>query len=314
MNFRTEIIPLHPGDFLRPGDGVCWMGSCFSEHMAARLLQHRFRVSGPSHGILFHPLPLARSLSDVLDEKIPGRDSFVYHRGRYHCLSHHGSFSSEDPDELFGRIGHRQQEFAGALETSRMLLLTLGTSWAWRYSGDESVAGNCHKLPGDLFRRELISFEQSREALADAIGKLLSRYPRLRVVISVSPVRHWREGYAGNQLSKAHLILAAHELSAAFPNVLYFPAYELFMDDLRDYRYYASDMIHPSEQGVQYVWEKFTEWSMNDGTRDIINRIGKLSRIFDHVPGPEGAEHLKALSEAEKRIQELIAAGRRTSP
>lgn len=307
MIFRTEITPPPSGLKLRPPQAIAWTGSCFAEKMAERLARHRFSCASPSHGILFHPLAIAASLNQVMDGMSWSRADLTEHNGVFHSLSHHGSYADQDAERLLSRIQSETSTFRNALSNARVIIITLGTAQAWigRASGD--VVANCHKLPADRFATRMFTSGEIIQSLSDSLLRLREHNPGIDVVISVSPVRHWRQGYAANQLSKSHLLIAAHGLAEQHDFVHYFPAYELFMDDLRDYRFYDKDLVHPSDQGVDYVWEKFADWAIDPAVRDQVNQIGRLSRIFDHIPSgrrEESHDELKARTEGE--IAELV--------
>jgi len=307
MNFRSEIDPGVSGINLRPPDGVGWIGSCFARHISHKLSAHGFDVSEPSHGILFHPLAMAESLNQVLTGKKWTREDLIVFQNRYHSLAHHGSFSSVDPDQLIESVTMSSNRFRTGVLNARCLLVTLGTAKAWMYQETGVVVGNCHKLPASRFTSSITPYTQIAGVLGDALLRLHQANPGIQIVISVSPVRHWRDGFAANQISKAHLILASHQLTEAFDFIHYFPAYELFMDDLRDYRFYDRDLMHPSEEAIDYVWEKFSGWAIHPKHRDTVERIGRLSRIFQHRPS-DGSEqeHEQRVSDIRKEIEQLI--------
>jgi lysophospholipase L1-like esterase len=307
MKFRTEI-QLAPASFeLLPGDHVALHGSCFSDHIAAKLERHGFVVARPSHGILFHPLAIVRALHDVTEGKQYTHSDLVFRDELWHSLAHHGAFSGRDRDDLLNRINGSITQYALSLVKARLLVVTLGTAWAWRWKESGEVVGNCHKLPGQEFTHELISYASMKNELSTIFSRLRQFNPDLEIVLTVSPVRHWREGAEANMRSKAHLILLAHELISSLSFVHYFPAFEFFMDDLRDYRFYSDDLIHPAPAGISYVWEKFTDWCMSRQTKSTIDRIGQLSRIYDHRPVDATSDsYLQALDSAEKEIRRLL--------
>jgi hypothetical protein len=282
--------------------------------MADRLLRHQFEVTPPAHGILFHPVAIARGLSDALSEKVYTEKDLIQDQGKWHSLAHHGRFSGVDKKDVLHRINGDSAGFRNALLRSDVLLITFGTSRAWRFISSGMIAGNCHKIPGDRFTAEMIAAKESAEALSGALHLLHQQNPSLRVVVSVSPVRHWREGAVDNLISKSHLILAAHSLCSKFPFVEYFPAFEIMMDDLRDYRFYERDMIHPSEVAVDYIWEKFTGWCMEEQTRATMTQIGKLSRILTHRPLHDAESHASAVEEAQARISDMLREAQKKKP
>ena len=308
MILRTEILPTAAPFRLLPADGVVIAGSCFAVQMADRLQALRFRVCEASHGILYHPDALARSLSDVLSGSVVEYSDLILHEGRWHSMAHHGNFSDSDPAVALARMNEALERTAQALPRARLLLLTLGTAHAWVYRDTGAVAGNCHRLPVEAFERRLSPHDEITEVLGKVLRELLNRYPGLHVALSVSPVRHIREGLQQNQLSKAHLLVAAHALAASHERITYFPAWEIMMDDLRDYRFYERDMVHPNELARDYIWERFSAWCMDPHTLALLAEVEQLSRILHHRPSEQGREaYTIAAGAAEERIAALIA-------
>ncbi|MFN8864047.1 MAG: GSCFA domain-containing protein [Flavobacteriales bacterium] len=314
MNFRTEVHTGRAMLQLDAGDSVCWTGSCFAQHMADRLARYQFEVTAPGHGILFHPVAIARGLTDSLTEREYTEKDLIQDQGKWHSLAHHGGFSGADQRDVLNRIRSESARFRAALLRSDAVLITLGTSRAWKYISTGMIAGNCHKIPGNRFTADWIDAEESAGALCRALQLLHQYNPSIRAVVSVSPVRHWREGAVDNLISKSHLILAAQALCRSLPFVEYFPAYELMMDDLRDYRFYERDMIHPSEAAVDYIWEKFTGWCMDEEVRATLAQIGKWSRILAHSPLHDADSHAAAAEKAQARISYLLHEAQKKKP
>ncbi len=307
MKWRTEIDTGTAAFELLPGNSVALLGSCFSEHIGRKLEQHRFEVAPSSHGILFHPIALANALESALDQKRVDEDALFFQDEKYHSLAHHGMFSGPDKEQVLAHIHSAQHFFLEAIKRSSALIITLGTSrgWVWKESG--AVVGNCHKIPAAHFDRVLTPHTEIVARFESLFARIQREFPGLNTVLTVSPVRHWREGAVANQISKSHLLIAASALAEQFPNVHYFPSYELFMDDLRDYRFYESDMIHPSEEGIEYVWEKFCGWCMNDASRQVLAQIARLARVSAHIPSEGGeALHEQSVRFAEEEIRRLV--------
>lgn len=291
-------------------DQLLLMGSCFSKHMGERLGAAQFDVCINTHGILFNPLSLVHALSDLMGDKVYTETDLISDMGLFHSMQHHGSFSAIRSAEVLKNINNHLEKGRACLEKLDVLIITLGSAFAYREKSGGQVVANCHKLDAGLFDKILIAHDQIVEAFSESFKNLFTRRPNLRILITVSPVRHWKDGALENNLSKSHLRIAVDELQSLFDNVHYFPAFEIFMDELRDYRFYAEDMLHPSESALDYMWERFCMAFFNEQTDSFFNRIQKAKLNLDHRPlYPESTASLafeaKAKSEWEALMRRL---------
>ncbi len=288
MNFRTPIT-LPP--FQRPVDhrrrGLS-LGSCFAEEMGRRMRIAKFPLTLNPFGILFNPASIAASL-DRLASGEPFREEDLTRCGEsWVSLAHHGRFSGNDPAQVLEGINGALEEGARALAEADYLILTLGTAWVYEHLSTGRIAANCHKLPARDFRR----YRLSPEEVAACLEQALAPYPGKQIILTVSPVRHGGDDPVENQLSKATLIVAAAALAEKYPNIGYFPAYEILTDELRDYRFYAPDMLHPSEVAIAYIWERFAQTALTAGARQLTGQLEKLRRAMEHRPlDPCGGAH-----------------------
>lgn len=258
------------------------MGSCFAEHIGARLLQFKFPVLLNPFGILYNPYSIAKSLQLLLaGHSFTEADVFEY-RGRWNSFLHHGRFSAFSKEALLMTLNESAEELRKTLRALDRLLLTFGTAHVFVYKPSGEVVANCHKLPGSSFDRRRLSLSEMLEPFEKLLDQLKSENPSLEVVLTVSPVRHIRDGLVENQRSKASLLLTCEALATRYDFVHYFPAYELVLDDLRDYRFYKQDMIHPSEQAIEYVWEYFAESFFSATTAQILGQIQKVHKALQH--------------------------------
>ncbi|MFM7727223.1 MAG: GSCFA domain-containing protein, partial [Flavobacteriales bacterium] len=257
MKFTTEIEITPSPHRIQPGDTLVLMGSCFAQEMGTWFKSHRFSMCLNPNGIIFHPAVLARIIRRALENRPYNASEWIEHSALFHSFDHHGSFSRLDSDELVKSANQSQTDLRSALSKASTLIVTWGSAWGYKWNESGQWVANCHKIPHARFSKELME-AHAIEAEWREVLELLSKFnPLLNVIFSVSPVRYWRDGAQGNQLSKAHLLIAASALANAFSNVHYFPAYEIILDELRDYRFYASDLLHPSPVAVEYVIEKF---------------------------------------------------------
>jgi hypothetical protein len=263
MQFRSEYKAERSEFLLDPERPVVMLGSCFSENIAGRMRACLWQAENPL-GTLYNPLSIARTLAVTLgidcDSVAEFSDTLFVSNGVNHSWLFDSKLSSTNSQECMARFEEKRVALDSLLKLAEVMFVTLGTAYCYYLAEKQDYpVANCHKMPADIFTRRRLSIDEIVDCWIDIIGKLKVRYPQLRIVFTVSPVRHLKDGFHGNQLSKATLQLAVDRICAATECCSYFPAYEILQDDLRDYRFYASDLVHPSEQGVEYIWEKFRE-------------------------------------------------------
>ena len=283
------------------------LGSCFATHIGARLQESRFRCDVNPYGVLYNPLSISTALREMLAGKVYTPDDLYEHQGLWHSPMHHGDFSAASAGDALRKINLRLEQAARQLDGLDFLLLTWGTAWVYEDRETGRVVGNCHKLPEACFRRRRLSVEEIVADTASLLSVMLARNDRLQVVLTVSPIRHVRDGLHDNQLSKATLLLAAEQVRAAFPDrVFYFPAYELLLDELRDYRFYADDLVHPSDLAVRYVWERFIEWCLSPDAHRVMAEVEDIRKALAHRPlHPESEEYKRFLGQIVLKIERL---------
>ena len=305
LEFRTLVPPTAYGFEIGHSSRMLIMGSCFAESIGIRMRGLKFPAVVNPFGILFNPFSIASAITRMLDGRPFQSGELELHDGRWLSFAHHGHFSGPDREEVLGRINLAFVEGSAQIQKAKLLILTLGTSFVWEIRGRESVAANCHKLPGSMFVRRRASLEDLAAALSSALDQLTAARPDIQILLTVSPIRHLRDGLIENQRSKAALLLACSILEDRIPNVHYFPAYELLMDDLRDYRFYTRDMIHPSETAQDYIWDYFSRSFFSEKTMRLIREIEKVRQAMQHRPmRPNSAEH----QEFRQRQQDLVLA------
>lgn len=260
------------------------LGSCFVENIGAKLEYFKFQTDINPCGIVYNPLSVADTLNILLSGRCFTKDDLIRNAGRWVSLSHHGSFSDVEVTGCLEKINRRLEQAVEHFGKTDVLVITWGTSWVYRYHETDRVVSNCHKLPASDFECSRLEVEDIVAVYTELLGRLWDLRPGLKILFTVSPIRHWKDGAHGNQLSKAVLLLAIDRLMQSFDGVFYFPSYEIVMDELRDYRFYAPDMLHISDQGVEYIWEKFREHYMNGDTQSRMKRIDRLNKILQHRP------------------------------
>lgn len=284
QNFRTTFkIPPFPFN-LSHKDKIFSVGSCFAENIGSKLAENKFQILLNPFGILYNPSSIAQALARILNnEKITDRDS-IQHNDLWHSRLHHTRFSQADKSTFLKDINANLNEANTFLKTTNRLLLTLGTAFVWEEKETGIIVANCHKRPQKLFTRRRLSIEEIQGNLLVILRKIKSQNTDLQVIMTVSPVRHTNDGFIENQRSKAALILAIDELCQAENFIHYFPAYELVQDDLRDYRFYTKDMLHPNEVAVNYIWEHFKDTLFTTQTEEISKEIKKMKARAAHRP------------------------------
>ena len=283
MDFRTKVDA--KADFtIGYFDKIMMMGSCFAENIGLKMRQSRLNVVVNPFGILFNPESIAMALEQALAGS-PVTDTDVFqHNGLWSGFGFHGSFSSPDKAEALRRMNEGISLAHQQINGLTRLILTFGTAYVYRNVSDGRVVANCHKLPAANFVREMLTIEQIVERYSALIEQLTTINPDLQIVLTVSPVRHLRDGAHQNQLSKATLLLAANQLVERFGNVHYFPSYELLLDDLRDYRFYDADMCHPSAVAVDYIWQAMRDNCFSQTDNALIDEVAKIMAAINHRP------------------------------
>lgn len=283
------------------------MGSCFATEIGERLKRSGFKCEVNPYGVLYNPLSIAQALREVLAGKHYATSDLYEHGGLWHSPMHHGDFSAPTVDEALDLINHRLEGARRALDRLDVLLLTWGTAYVYEETTTGRVVGNCHKLPEGQFKRRRLMVDEVVDDQEALFGDLLRLRPDLQIIITVSPVRHVRDGLHENQLSKATLLLAIDRLQTLHPaTVHYFPAYEILTDELRDYRFYATDMVHPSALAVDYVWERLAETSFSPETRQVASEYEALQRMLAHRPlHPDGEEYRRFLGQILLKADQL---------
>jgi len=282
------------------------LGSCFSENIGDKLSYYKFKVEINPFGILYNPESIANSLDMLLaQQEFNTHDLFEY-KGQWNSFYHHSRFSNANKETCLNQINTAIQKATKVLNEADFLLITFGTSWVYEYKSTNKIVSNCHKLPEKEFKRHKLSVKVIVDRYLNLIEKLKKRNPNLNIVFTVSPIRHLKDGADHNQLSKATLILAVHELVNQFSNVYYFPSYEIMMDDLRDYRFYNEDMVHPSPQAINYIWEKFSETYISNTTVKLMVAIEKIKQAVNHRSfQPESNAHQNFLNATFSKIIEI---------
>lgn len=275
MFFRTEVLIPKPSFSIRPLQRMLFVGSCFADNIGRRFEEEKFRVVVNPYGVMYNPVSILHTVGRYVDEN---RDSLAAAR----------------PEGESGR------------EVPLVAVFTLGTNHVYRLKETGEIVDNCQKRPQRLFQEEELTIDQCRDALAEAVDKLRGIVPGVQVIITVSPIRYAKYGFHGSQLSKATLLLAADRLCREYGCCSYFPAYEIVNDELRDYRFYKEDMLHPSDQAVAYIWERFSAAYFSKETNAFFEKWRPIKAALNHRPfNPDSEEHQIFMQRTQEKIEEL---------
>ena len=306
MNFRT-IVPVKEGiPKISHSSGVFLIGSCFVENIGDKLDWFKFKTLQNPTGIIFHPSPIRRFFQRLSNNEEFQEKDVLEFNGAWQSLEAHSDMRRETKDECLADLNAALKESREFIHNASHLIISLGTSWGYVYEGKDAIAANCHKIPQKKFTKELSSVPEIINDL-EVIDHCISQINKqAKVIYTVSPVRHLKDGFVENQRSKAHLITALHQFLNSSERSQYFPSYELLMDELRDYRFYAEDMLHPNKIAVDYIWKLFSENWLSDKSVFMNAEIDKIQKALSHSPRAENSpSHRKFLTDLQRKIEEI---------
>ncbi|MBE7629893.1 GSCFA domain-containing protein [Tenacibaculum piscium] len=282
------------------------LGSCFSENIGDKLSYYKFQSTQNPFGILFHPKAIEKLITDAINQKKYTEEAVFYHNESWHCFDAHSSISSLDKNEVLENLNTASSATFTQLKNASHLIITLGTSWIYREISSDTIVANCHKIPQKNFTKKILSIAEITESLSEIITLTKSVNPDIAILFTVSPVRHLKDGFIENQQSKAHLLSAIHQVTDIKKNVYYFPSYEIMMDELRDYRFYAQDMIHPNTTAINYIWEKFIAVWIAENTQKTMKEVDIIQKGLAHRSfNPTSEAHQKFLKNIAQKKETL---------
>jgi GSCFA family len=307
MVFRT-ILPAQKALFeCSYKTPILAIGSCFAENMGTRLSDLRVPTCINPFGILYNPISIASCLTYLVTNSFFTEKDIFETQDLWHSWQHHGKFSSPKKDEILRGVNESITDARQFLKTANRLIVTLGTANVFIEKHSGQVVANCHKMPASCFHHKRLSVEEVVESLSSIFNKIFSQNSDFQVIVTVSPIRHIKDGLIENQRSKAVLLLAIDKICELFPLVHYFPSYEIMMDDLRDYRFYEPDMIHPTQQAIDYIWQIFSDTYFTDETKKIMDNVRKVNLMRQHRPLHPATEGYQLFADnLKKKEEELI--------
>ncbi|HLN21250.1 MAG TPA: GSCFA domain-containing protein [Bacteroidales bacterium] len=297
MELRTIINTGKSEARISYSDPVLFLGSCFASEMGAKLEEGKMPVLINPTGTVYNPVSVINTLELIVTGRKLSKDDLYCHEGTWLSFSHYTDFSSDDPARVLEKINSNSVTAHSFLKQAHFLFITFGTARVFRLNDSGIIVSNCHKLPSAFFSRELLTVRDIVELWNKQLDMISSEFPGLKTIFTISPVRHWKDGAHGNQVSKSVLFLAVEELLSHHSAPGYFPAYEIVMDELRDYRFYDQDMLHPSGVAVDYIWEKFTGTYFDESTMAIWKEASGITRAMKHRISSERSEANRRFAE-----------------
>ena len=310
MQFRTKI-PILQSDFkIDYNAKIVSLGSCFALNMAEKFDYFKFENSCNPFGILFHPLAIEKLIDFAVSGKQFTEKDVFFHNERWHCFDGHSDLSDSSQSALIANLNSIVTATKVQLQVASHIIITYGTSWVYRNRQTNEIVANCHKVPQAAFTKEILSVETIKRSMQNTLDLIQKINPNVNFIFTVSPVRHLKDGFVENQLSKAYLISAIYQiLQSAICNLqsaIYFPSYEIMMDELRDYRFYAEDMIHPNSVAIDYIWQRFSETSISEESHSIMKEVETIQKGLAHRPFNLNSEsHQQFLSKLNDKMVKL---------
>lgn len=307
MKLQTTI-PLEPQqhNLIDYNSNILLLGSCFVENIGNKLDYFKFKNLQNPFGILFQPLAIEKLITNAINEKKFTEDDIFFHNEQWHCYDAHSKLSQTSKEDLLINLNNQIGLTDQQLSNSSQIIITLGTAWVYRHIETDAIIANCHKVPQKKFLKELLSVDEILESLLSIIELIRSVNKKASIMFTVSPVRHLKDGFVENTQSKSHLIAAIHQVVEPRHNVHYFPSYEIMMDELRDYRFYNEDMIHPNQTAIHYIWEKFQNVWVSKNATEIMDAVDFIQKGLQHKPfNPNSEAHLQFLQKLEEKKNQL---------
>lgn len=285
---------------------VLFMGSCFTENIGDKMKELKFPALVNPFGVLYNPVSVRNALEILIDQKEFTESDLNLFNDLWYSFYHDSEFSDPDMQQCLNKINSSTQIASKQIRNANYLIITFGTAWVYKFLKTGQLVSNCHKIPAKEFERSKLQTEAIFIEWSNLINRLNQLNKNLKIIFTVSPVRHWKDGAIQNQLSKSTLILAIHQLVSRFENISYFPSYEIMMDDLRDYRFYADDMLHPSKVAIDYIWDIFGNTYFEKETEEIIQQVEKIIRAKNHRPlNKDTSAHNKFIKSQIQLIKDL---------
>ena len=306
MNFTTKVPIAKYQNAIDYNSKIISIGSCFAENMGEKFDYFKFQNCVNPFGIIFNPISIENLINRAVNKIEFTEKDIFFHNDLWHCYEVHSILSDTSSELILQNLNRVLHLFRTQIIEASHFILTYGTSWVYRHKASNKIVANCHKVPQNQFDKEILSVEIIEKSIENSINLIQSINPNCNFIFTISPVRHIKDGFVENQRSKAHLIPAIQNSQLATRNSIYFPSYEIMMDELRDYRFYADDMLHPSQSAIDYIWIKFFENYVSESEFGLMNQVCEIQRALKHRPfNPNSESHQKFLANLEAKIEQL---------
>lgn len=309
MQFRTQIPISKSNNPIDYNSKILSVGSCFAENMAEKFDYFKFQNETNPFGIIFNPVSIEKLFSRVCNEDVFTEKDIFFHNERWHSFEVHSDLSNANRQELLETLNKAITETNKQIKKATHIIVTFGTSWIYRNIESTEIAANCHKVPQKQFSKELLSVEVIQKSIQNTIDLIQTLNPNINFIFTISPVRHIKDGFVENQLSKSHLFTALHSALNTEHlklNTEYFPSYEIMMDELRDYRFYKEDMLHPNQIAIDYIWKLFSENYISQESISTMQEVDEIQKSLRHRSfNPESEQHQKFLAKLQQKMNLL---------
>ena len=312
MQFRTQIPISKTNNPIDYNSKIISLGSCFAENMAEKFDYFKFQNETNPFGIIFNPVSIEKVIQRVIAQEFFTEKDVFFHNERWHSFEVHSDLSNSDRQELLETLNKAITETNKQIKEATHIIITFGTSWIYRNIESDQIVANCHKVPQKQFSKELLPVNVIEKSIQNTIDLIERLNPNINFIFTISPVRHIKDGFAENQLSKSHLFTAVHSVlsnchpqqSQRLSTIEYFPSYEIMMDELRDYRFYAEDMLHPNQIAIDYIWKLFSENYVSETSILTMQEIAEIQKSLRHRSfNPESEQHQKFLAKLQEKIK-----------
>lgn len=306
MEFRTQIPISKSTNPIDYNSNIMSLGSCFAENIGDKFQYFKFQITTNPFGIIFNPVAIEMLISRVVNNKQFTENDIFFHNDLWHCYEVHSELSHPDKETFLTNLNLKIQQSHNLIIQSTHSIITYGTSWVYRNKQTGKIVANCHKIPQNQFEKEILSIQVIEQSIKNTIDLIRKINSSCHFIFTISPVRHIKDGFIENNISKSHLIAAIHSSNFQLPASSYFPSYEIMMDELRDYRFYAEDMLHPSQVAIGYIWERFVENYIFEENQTTMEEVSSIQKGLAHRPfHSHTADHQKFLNALNTKIRML---------
>ncbi len=306
MDFTTTIPISKSSNPIHYDSRIISFGSCFAQNIGEKFSYFKFQNTVNPFGIIFNPVSIENLISRAVNNHEFTENDIFFHNDLWHCFEVHSELSHSDKTIFLDRLNQVLSDFHFQIFKSTHFQITYGTSWVYRNKSSNSIVANCHKVPQSQFEKEILSVATIEKSIRNTIDLIQKVNPNCHFIFTVSPVRHIKDGFVENQRSKAHLITAIHSSISHLPSSNYFPSYEIMMDELRDYRFYAEDMLHPSQTAIDYIWKRFSENYISEEIFATMDEVCSIQKGLAHRPfNPDSDSHQMFLTSLNEKILKL---------